>query len=159
MFSLIFMTSANCRNLLDLLICYSFLPNNQVFSTCIFLIVWANKLAWLGHGDNVAKITGLLSCIWFCVRKWNQPGAWQPEKKLEFSRQEYWSGLPRSRESSLPRVQTQNFCNPCRFFYHLSHQGKPQAMHAGCLFLKRWGLKVPEPLLWIHLHSKSAAQF
>jgi len=58
-------------------------------------------------------------------------------KKLEFSRQEYWSGLPRSRESSLPRDQTQNFCNAWRFFYHLSQQGKPQAIHAGCFVFKR----------------------
>lgn len=70
-FHLIFITAnANCPNILDL--CYSFLPNSQVFSTCIFLIVWTNKLAWLEHGDNVAKITGLMSCLWLCIRKWNK---------------------------------------------------------------------------------------
>lgn len=71
MFHLIFITAnANCPNILDL--CYSFLSNSQVFSTCIFLIVWTNKLAWLEHGDNVAKITGLMSGLWLCIRKWNK---------------------------------------------------------------------------------------
>ena len=69
--------------------------------------------------------------------KMKPTGSLAARKKLEFSRQEYWSGLPRSRESSLPRDQTQNFCNVCRFFYHLNHQGKPQAIHAGCFVFKR----------------------
>ena len=45
---------------------------------------------------------------------------------MEFSRQEYWSGVavPLSRESSQPRDRTQVSCIAGGFFYHLSHQAK-----------------------------------
>ena len=138
------MTSANCRNLLDLLICYSFLPNNQVFSTCISLIVWANKLAWLGYGDNVAEITGLLSCIWLCMRKWNQPGAWQPEKSWNSPGKN--TGVGCQDPGNLPYlgIKPRTSAMYAGSFTIWTTRENPKLYMQDVLFLKGWGLKVPD---------------
>ena len=38
------------------------------------------------------SVCSLVSCVWFFVTPWT--GAHQAPLSLEFSRQEYWSGLP-----------------------------------------------------------------
>ena len=44
---------------------------------------------------------------------------------MEFSKEEYWSGLPLSSPEGFPNLdQTQVSCIAGQFFYHLSHQGE-----------------------------------
>ena len=47
---------------------------------------------------------------------WDPMDPHQAPLSMEFSRQEYWSGLPFSRESSWPRDRTQVSCIAGRFF-------------------------------------------
>ena len=57
-----------------------------------------------------------LSRVWLFVTPWT--GAYQAPLSMEFSRQEYWSGLPfpSPRESSWPRDQIQVSCIAGRHF-------------------------------------------
>ena len=53
-------------------------------------------------------------------------GACQVPLSMEFSRQEYWSGLPFPSSGDLPDRGIEPRSLPCRqILYHLSHQGSP----------------------------------
>ena len=49
---------------------------------------------------NILSEWKLLSCVWLFVTPWTI-------QSMEFSRPQYWSGIPFSRGSSQPRDQTQ----------------------------------------------------
>ena len=72
------------------------------------------------------------SCVWLCVIPWTVPC--QAPLSTEFSRQEYWSGLPcpPPGESSQPREPAQVSCIPARVscitdrFFTTEPPGKPK---------------------------------
>ena len=65
----------------------------------------------------------LLSHVQLFATLWTV--AYQASLSMEFSRQEYWSGLPLSSPEGFPNLdQTQVSCIAGQFFYHLSHQGE-----------------------------------
>ena len=70
----------------------------------------------------------------------------QAPLSMEFSRQEYWSGLPFPPLGDLPNPATEPR-SPCRqILYHLSQQGSPSENLQGMLKLKgkRWWVKWSE---------------
>ena len=70
------------------------------------------------------------SHVWLFETLWTLAG--QAPLSMRFSRQEYWSGLPSSRGSSLPRDLTHvsyGSCTGRRVLYHWRHLGSPLASY------------------------------
>ena len=71
----------------------------------------------------------MLSHVWFFVTPWTV--AHQAPLSMEYSRQEYWSGLPFPSPGDLPhpgiKHQKKNLLHCRQILYHLSHQGSPIA--------------------------------
>ena len=101
-------------------------------------------------------VSYLLSRVQLLVTPWTV--ALQAPQSMEYSKQEYWNGLPRPSPGYLrPRDWTEVFCIASTLFYCLSHQGskKPYAIfyillnhsiyflseiYSECLF-KHWNLR------------------
>ena len=65
-----------------------------------------------------------LSHVWLFATSWIE--AYQAPLSMEFSRQEYWSGLPFPSPEDLPDQELNPGLLRCRpILYHLSHQGSP----------------------------------
>ena len=62
-----------------------------------------------------------LSRVWLFVTPWTV--AHQAPVSMEFSRQEYWSGLPLPSPGDLLRDRTRVSCTARQILYHLTHQG------------------------------------
>ena len=77
-------------------------------------ISFCNAWKWKAKGKSLNR-----------VRLFATPltAAHQAPLSMEFSRQEYWSGLSFSKGSSQPRDQMYIFCITDRFFYCMNHQG------------------------------------
>ena len=78
----------------------------------------------------------LLSCVLLFATPWTV--ACQVPLSMEFSRQEYWSGLPFPSPRDLPNLEIKlRFLLHCRqIFYHLSHLESPRgAFKPWCLGL------------------------
>ena len=85
------------------------------------------------HDDFHSKLSDMkcqsLSCVELFVTPWTVDC--QSSLSMEFSRQEYWSGLPFPSVGDLPDLGVkpwslalqQILLHSCRFFYCLSHQG------------------------------------
>ena len=72
----------------------------------------------------VFVVAQLLSCVPLLATPWTV--AYQAPPSMEFSRQEYWSGLSLLIQgSSRPRDQTRVSLIVGRRFYSLSHQESP----------------------------------
>ena len=70
--------------------------------------------------------------------------AYQVPLSMEFSRQEYWNGLPflSSSPEDLPTQGSNLALLHCmRTLYHLSHQGSPAFIERGKILLKAWILE------------------
>ena len=65
----------------------------------------------------------------------------QAPLSMEFSRQEYWTGLPFSSPGDLPDLRIEPRCPALQADYHLSHQGRSQTHHH--LFLKLELIPIP----------------
>ena len=71
-----------------------------------------------------------LSHVRLFVTPWTV--AHQAPQSMEFSRQEYWSGLPFLLQGIFPtRVSNPGLLNCGQTLYRLSHQGIPMDMRAG----------------------------
>ena len=83
----------------------------------------------------------MLSHVWFFVTPWTV--AHQASLSMEYSRQEYWSGLPFPSPGDLPhpgiKHQKKNLLHCRQILYHLSHQGSPIANTE--VSLKEWKKK------------------
>ena len=68
---------------------------------------------------------------------------------MEFSRQEYWSGLSFPRQGIF-LIQGSNLgLQHCRhILYHLSHQKSPKNNEVGCYFLLPWTMFCQNSSLW-----------
>ena len=65
-----------------------------------------------------------VSRIWFSVIPWTV--GCQVPQSMEFSRQEYWSGLLFPSPGDVPDSRTEPMLLRCKqILYHLSHQGRP----------------------------------
>ena len=70
------------------------------------------------------KLMKLLSHVWFFVTPWTV--ARQAPLSMEFTRQEYWSGLPFPSPGDLPdQGSNLGLLHYNQTLYHLSHQGSP----------------------------------
>ena len=79
------------------------------------------------NSDLYAKSTESLlpSHVQFFANPWTV--ACQSPLFMEFSRQEYWSGLPFPSPGDLPNPGIKPRSPDCRqILYHLSHQGSPK---------------------------------
>ena len=85
----------------------------------------------------------MLSCVWLFVIPWTI--ARQAPLSMEFSGQEYWSGLPFSSSGDLsdPEMGSKPHLLHCRqILYPLSHQESPNAYCAVCqLYINTTGEK------------------
>ena len=78
-------------------------PQTREVSVCVCVCVWKS-----------------LSHVWLFATPWTE--ACQISLSMEFSRQEYWSGLPFPSPGDLPNPGLP-YC--CWVLYRLSHQGSP----------------------------------
>ena len=88
----------------------------------------------------------LLSRVWLFATLWTV--AHQTPPSMEFSRQEYWSGLPFPSPGDLPKQGLNLGLPHCgQTLYHLSHQGIPKKWkllsHVG-LFVTPWAIQSME---------------
>ena len=66
------------------------------------------------------------------VRRFRPHGLWPAPLSMEFSRQDYWSGLPFLLQGIFPtRVSNPGLLNCGQTLYRLSHQGIPMDMRVG----------------------------
>ena len=84
-----------------------------------------------------------LSCVWFFVTPWTIAG--QATLSMEFSRQEYWSGLPSPPPRDLPDlgIELVSLMSPALAdgFFILAPPGKPiryGSMRIFCLWTKKF---------------------
>ena len=74
------------------------------------------------YRDRKQAVLCLVSRVQLCVTPW--PAACQAPLSMEFSRQEYWSGLPCPPPGDLPNPGIKPGFPHCRqTLYHLSYQG------------------------------------
>ena len=88
-----------------------------------------------GLGRSPRKMTSL-SCVRLFVTPWT--AAHQAPPSMEFSRQEYWSGLPFSSPGDLPDpgIENPGLLHCRQMLYCLSHQGSPRSLlNLSCIFL------------------------
>ena len=89
----------------------------------------------------------MLSHVWLFVAQWNV--ACQTSLSTEFSRQEYWSGLPFPTPGDCLNPEIKPLASPSlagRFFLPLSHleshiQGLPQPITTSAIILRLWSMK------------------
>ena len=79
----------------------------------------------------------LLSCVWLFEIPWTV--AYQAPPSMEFSRQEYWRGLPFPSPEDLPKPGIKPGLTHCRqTLYHLSHLGSPFTIWASVYPSAKW---------------------
>ena len=89
-------------------------------------IKWLSKLCSEPERARKEKKVKLLSRVQLFVTPWTV--ACEAPLSMEFSRQEYWSGLPFSSPGDLPDPGIEPGLLYCgQTLYHLSHQGSPRA--------------------------------
>ena len=90
----------------------------------------------------------LLSCVWLFVTPWTV--AHQAPLSMEFSRQEYWSGLPFLLQGIFPTLGSNLGLPHCRqIFYHLSHKGSIEDKQPTEKGSQRWSWQAEFLSFWI----------
>ena len=80
---------------------------------------------------SVSQSVKLLSCVRLFAIPWTV--AYQAPPSMEFSRQEYWSGLPFPCPGDLPDARIEPGLPHCRqMLYRLSYQGSPGYIFRAC---------------------------
>ena len=104
------------------------------------LEVWTTQHSSHQNWDNDCclslSVCWLLSCVWLFATPWTV--AYQAPRSMEFSRQEYGSGLPfySAGGSSWPRDRGWGLQYCRQILYHLSHQGSSKPLSTGTLLLQ-----------------------
>ena len=94
-------------------------------------------MAWF----KIGKVKWL-SCVQLFATPWTV--ACQASLSMEFSRQEYWSGLPFTSPGDLPNPGIQVGLLHCRqILYHLSHQGNTSFLRPS----HKSPNKIPNPVI------------
>ena len=89
-----------------------------------FQVQWGLVYVTVYQIISMKSVKILFSCVQFFVTPWTT--AHQTPLSMEFSRQEYWSGLLFPSPKDLPNPVINPSLLHCRqILYHLSHQGRP----------------------------------
>ena len=92
-----------------------------------------------------------LICFWLFVTTW--PVAGQALLSMEFSRPEYWSGLPFSSQGNLPNSGIEPGLLHCRRILYYQPPGKAKNIRVGRLSFLQWIFPTQEST-WGLLHCK-----
>ena len=104
---------------------------------------WSNLAAAAAADDGklgdeqswIVSEVKLLNRVWYFEIPWTI--AYQAPLSMEFSRQEYWSGLPFPSPGDLPDPGIETSLPHCRqMFYPLSHQGSSMFLIFWCWMVK-----------------------
>ena len=94
---------------------------------------------WIGNWIHPSEVK--LSHVWHFATPWTV--AYQAPLFMEFSRQEYWSGLPFPSPGGLPNQGSNPGLLHCRrTLYRLSHQGSPIHPRKGEEYCKIHGERI-----------------
>ena len=106
---------------------------------------------------SLRKKVKSLSCVWLFAAPWTI--AHQAPPSVEFSRQEYWSGLPFPSPGDLPvpgiEPGSPAMQADAQMLYRLSHQGSP---FLSLVTKSIWGLHKPSQQGTLYLLLKSVSE-
>ena len=105
------------------------LVENSAFRCASVIMIWL-QIIEIPTQTGLSNKVKSFSCVQLFVTPWTV--AYQAPPCMEFSRQEYQSGLPFPSPRDLPNLGIKPGLLHCRqSLYHLSHQGSPNNISNG----------------------------